>query len=106
MEEKPSQPTNPFADTGNQDNKSKTNYNIVGYNMLILGFYTLICKLIGSDGSGYLFDAVLLVIHVLVCIIWAVAVRGNRGWMWVLSAVLVLVVGISTCVVVPPFVKY
>ena len=105
MEEEPLQPANTFADTSNQDNnKSKSNYHIVGYNMLVLAFYTFICKLTGSD--GYIFDAMLLVLHVLVCIILAIVVRGNKGWMWVLGAVLVLVVGISTCVVIPTFGQY
>jgi len=80
------------------------NFYIVGYNMLALIIYTLATKFI-PDYGGYFIDAVLLGIHVFVCVILAIAAKGPKVWMWVLSAVLVLAIGISTCVVIPPFFK-
>jgi len=71
---------------------------IVGYNMLVLLIYSVVCK-IGSRDLGALFmDAFLVGAHVLVCIIVA---AGKRSWMWLLSALLVLIIGFSTCVSIP-----
>ncbi|MDF2432507.1 MAG: hypothetical protein JWP44_2138, partial [Mucilaginibacter sp.] len=50
-----------------------------------------------SNQGGIIVDALILVGHVLVCLILAIA---NRSWIWALSGVLVLVIGFSTCVMV------
>lgn len=65
---------------------------IVGYNLLGLVLYTLMLKLAGS--GGFFLDAFILFFHVLVCIIMAASLRS---WPWLLSALLVLIVGFSTC---------
>ena len=72
--------------------KPPVRWMIVGYNMLALVAYTLLCKLI--DG-GIVIDCLLVGIQVLLCIIFAIAVKK---WEWVLSAFLVLAIGFSTCV--------
>ena len=73
--------------------KPKNGFGVVGYNLLILAAYTLISKFLG-DG-GFVIDALLLAIHVFLCLILALA---YRSWMWLLAAVLVLAIGFSTCV--------
>lgn len=77
-----------------EQNKSFAGMKIVGINMLILAIYTVLCS-IDSSGGGFIFDAFLILIHVLVCIIMAIA---KRSWIWLLSGVIVLVIGFSTCV--------
>jgi hypothetical protein len=71
---------------------------IVGYNILALAFYTIIFKLASKEG-GIIFDAFILFFHVIFCFGMAI---GRKSWMWVLSAVLVLAIGFSTCVMIGP----
>jgi len=105
MEEELSTGGNTSAPGSNPGNAGSGNFYIVGYNMLALIIYTLALKFIKGDLGGYFFDALLLVVHVLACVILAIAEKGPKVWMWLLSAVLVLVIGVSTCVVIPPFLK-
>lgn len=77
-----------------QPKRQNTGMKIVGYNILALIIYTLLCRLGSTDGGGIL-DAFLIAIHVFVCIIMAI---GSRSWVWLLSGILVLVIGFSTCV--------
>ena len=65
---------------------------IVLINLGILVLYTLISK---SSRDGIFFDAFCIVLHVIVCLGIAIAVRK---WTWVLGATVVLIVGFSTCV--------
>lgn len=74
--------------------KSFTGMKIVGINILILAIYSVLCTLDSSSG-GFVFDAFLILIHVATCIILAIV---KRSWMWLLSALIVLVIGFSTCV--------
>ena len=67
---------------------------IVAINLIALVFYTIICKFIES---GIILDASLIFCHVLTCICFALV---KRSWMWFLSAVLVLAIGFSTCVMI------
>ena len=64
----------------------------VALNLLALAFYTIIFKFV--DG-GIIFDAFIIFFHVIFCIGMAI---GKKSWMWVLSGVLVLAIGFSTCV--------
>lgn len=66
---------------------------IVGYNLLALALYTLIFKLLENSG-GVIFDAFVLFLHVVICLILSL---GGRSWWWLLSALLVLIIGFSTC---------
>lgn len=77
-----------------QQNKSAAGMKIVGFNILVLVIYTALCS-IDASGGGFIFDAFLILAHVVVCIIMALA---KRSWIWLLSALLVLVIGFSTCV--------
>lgn len=65
---------------------------IVGINIGILAGYTIICALVPDL---IMLDMFLIGIHVVVCIICAIA---YRKWSWLLSAVIILVIGFSTCV--------
>ncbi len=65
---------------------------IVGYNLLILVGYSAACL---SFSGGFFFDAVLLFSHVVVCLIFAI---DKRSWIWLLSGLLILIIGFSTCV--------
>lgn len=84
------QPQPPFGDKGNKPSGMK----IVGYNLLVFAIYTALCAATADDG-GFIFDMFLIGIHVLVGIVLAIA---NRNWAWLLSALIVLVIGFSTCV--------
>lgn len=67
---------------------------IVGYNILALIIYTLLSRFAAADG-GPIFDMFFIAIHVFVCIIMSIVARS---WVWLLSGILVLVIGFSTCV--------
>ncbi|MCR8557113.1 hypothetical protein KXD93_05645 [Mucilaginibacter sp. BJC16-A38] len=83
---------NPFAKGGEPGKKPANDITIVGYNILAFVVYTLIFKLMGE--AGLFFEGIILVIHVSVCIIVAIAARN---WFWVLSALIVLIIGVSSC---------
>lgn len=86
----PAQSNSPFNNKGNKP----SNMKIVGYNLLVFAAYTVICEVTANDG-GFVFDMFFIGIHVIVGIILAIA---NRSWAWLLSALIVLVIGFSTCV--------
>ena len=67
---------------------------IVGYNILALVIYTLLCRLMGKEG-GLILDAFIIAVHVFVSIIAAII---NKSWAWLLAGLLVLIIGFSTCV--------
>jgi hypothetical protein len=67
---------------------------VVGINLLVLVFYTLLLKLTTGNFSA-ITDAFILFLHVLFCIGMAI---GRSSWVWLLGGVLVLIVGFSTCV--------
>jgi hypothetical protein len=73
--------------------KQELSYKIVGINLAVLIVYTLMSAL--SPG-GIIFDGFLIVIHVIVCMI--LTLTGPKRMQWLLSGVLVLVIGFSTCV--------
>ena len=93
--QKPTPPSNPKPEENDPANGIRPNGNlaIVGYNLLALVAYTVFCAII-KDAGPFL-DAVLLAIHVLVCLITGIA---TRKWAWALSALVVLLIGVSTCV--------
>jgi hypothetical protein len=72
--------------------KPNTGMTIVAYNLLALAVYTIACKF---NEGGIILDAFLIFFHVIICIGMAL---GKKSWMWFLSAVLVLAIGFSTCV--------
>lgn len=77
-----------------QPKSQNVNMKIVGYNILALIIYTVLCRLMGKEG-GLILDAFIIVGHVFVSIIAAII---NKSWAWLLSGLLVLVIGFSTCV--------
>ncbi|UOE46906.1 hypothetical protein MTO98_21105 [Mucilaginibacter sp. SMC90] len=78
---------------GNENKKSPA-MKIVGYNLLVLAVYTIICAITNKDG-GVIFDMFFIGIQFFACIIFAII---NRSWVWLLSAIMVLIIGFSTCV--------
>jgi len=74
------------------DKKPFSDGRILGLNMLILVIYTGLCAL---TSGGPIFDAFLLFVHVLFCF---VAALTYKRWAWGLSALAVLLIGVSTCV--------
>ena len=76
------------------NNKLPPNMNIIAYNLLGLAFYTILFKMLANQGGIFL-DAFVLAGHVLVCVIMAIA---NKSWYWLLSGILILVIGFSTCI--------
>jgi hypothetical protein len=76
--------------------KPRVKMGVVGYNLLALAGYTILCRLLVDQG-GIIFDALFLACHVFICLILSI---GNKSWMWLLSGVLVLVIGFSTCVTI------
>jgi hypothetical protein len=76
-------------------NEKEQTYNaiVVGSNLLILAVYTFLSKILKED--GLFLDAILLAIHVFFCVTAAI-IFGK--WIWVLTALVVLLIGVSTCV--------
>jgi len=80
----------------NELNKKKPIRGIgsVGINLLVLFFYTVLFKLF-SGNADIIFDAFVIGFYVIFCLLMALLSRAS--WYWLLSAVLVLVIGFSTC---------
>lgn len=76
----------------NQEPKPRNRWKVVGINIGVLAVYTIACRLF--DG-GIVIDAFLIAIHFSTGII--ISIVAAR-WEWVLSAFLVVVIGLSTCV--------
>jgi len=82
----------------------KLNYKIVGFNLLAVVIYSLICRVADSkDGWGALM--ILIGLHVFICLIWSfvcifIQQYKRQSGLWLLSALLVLIIGFSTCVTV------
>jgi hypothetical protein len=74
------------------ENKAKTEWAVVGYNVLALCCYTLLLRFVSG---GIIFDCILVGIHFLIGIIMAII---RKKWEWTLAAFLVLIIGFSTCV--------
>ncbi|GJM34638.1 MAG: hypothetical protein DHS20C18_36390 [Saprospiraceae bacterium] len=75
---------------------------IVGYNLLILLFYTICSGLLGYDTGEYaIYMMVAIALHVIVNILTAIVFffmsRNDLGGSFLLSAGAVLVVGFSVC---------
>lgn len=77
----------------NNDNNNTPNIQVVGINILVLAGYTFICALLREVGP--LLDSLLLLIHVVTCFV--IAVTKGKG-VWGLSGLVVLLIGVSTCV--------
>ncbi|OOQ61059.1 hypothetical protein [Mucilaginibacter pedocola] len=74
--------------------KAPANYKVIGINVAIFAVYTLGCKLIYDD----IFNAIpVYAIHVLACFVLAII---YRQLVWVLSGMLLLLIGFSTCVAI------
>ncbi|PWK78098.1 hypothetical protein LX99_01938 [Mucilaginibacter oryzae] len=84
---------------GEESRRNNNRIKILGFNLLALIVYTLLCKLINDVGSLML-EAFLVFSQVLICLVLS-AVR--RDVVWLLSAFMVLAIGFSTCVYVGEF---
>ncbi|HTI57783.1 hypothetical protein [Mucilaginibacter sp.] len=76
----------------NDEIKASNRWKVVGYNMLALVGYTMICRFI--DGGMFL-DAFFIAVHFMASIVTSIVAKR---WEWVLSAFLVLAIGFSSCV--------
>ena len=65
---------------------------IVGLNLLVFAFYTLIC--VSTGGEAGFFAFILAGLQAFICVI--VAIIAKR-WIWVLSALMLLIIGFATC---------
>ncbi|MEO3403147.1 hypothetical protein AAFN85_04545 [Mucilaginibacter sp. CAU 1740] len=74
--------------------KNNNNLKILGFNLLALVIYTVLCKL-ANNISTLVIEAFLVGLQVLVCLIVAAA---QRDLVWLLSAFMVLAIGFSTCI--------
>lgn len=74
-----------------EEEKQNNNMKIVGINLAILAGYTTLSAVISG---GPIIDAFFLVCHVFACLIMALS---NRKWIWALSGLVVLLIGVSTC---------
>lgn len=72
--------------------QSNIKWQIVGFNTLTLLVYTVLCRF---NDAGIIIDCLLVGMHCLIAFILALALRK---WEWGLSALIVLVIGFSTCV--------
>lgn len=80
----------PVDDADHRDDNSMM---IVVYNLLALVGYTVICVIFREIGA--ILDAVFIGVHFFTCFILTV-INGKR--VWILSGLLVLLIGFSTCV--------
>ena len=99
MEEEEKENSQPQSAEENNPSPEKSKISgiaIVGYNILALAFYTLLIRVEGRDGALIL-DAFILFIHVFLCVGMAIS---RKSWAWVLSGVLVLAIGFSTCIMI------
>ena len=87
---------NPDPEKKPPENETKPTGNmaVVAYNLLALVGYTILFKLAAEEG-GFILDAFVIFIHVIFCLVMSIV---NRNWLWILSGILVLVIGFSTCV--------
>ncbi|MFI5159484.1 MAG: hypothetical protein ACHQF4_11505 [Sphingobacteriales bacterium] len=67
------------------------NMRVVGLNMLVMVAYTVAFRFVDS---GYIFDALIMFVHLITCISLA-AIEHKKSW--ALSGLLVLLIGFSTC---------
>ncbi|OCX53342.1 hypothetical protein BEL04_03305 [Mucilaginibacter sp. PPCGB 2223] len=72
--------------------KQNENFRIIGGNLLIMIAYTGLSKF---SEFAPIVDCWGLIIHILIC--WGFAI-SQKKWIWFLASLLVLLIGVSTCV--------
>ena len=82
-----------FLTMEEKEEKSISGIAIVGYNLLSLLVYTVIFRLIG--GAGFILFGLIFLCHFVMCLL--LTFSDKKHLYWLLSAVIVLIVGISTC---------
>jgi len=83
--------TNPFEPQKQTDNK--VNLKIAGYNLAAMLMYGLL--FVGAMGNdGFILFGLAFLAHAFVCLILAIV---QRKWVWVLSSLLIVIIGFSTC---------
>ena len=82
---------NPFDPPKRPD--SKINMKIAGYNLAAMLVYGLLfVGVMGND--GFILFGLVFLGHAFACLIVAIV---QRKWVWVLSSVLIVIIGFSTC---------
>lgn len=92
MEENLNKGDSPIKSQDPANKKTRKDLRILGLNLLILIAYSILSRL--TAGGGIL-DAVFIGAHLLCCILIGAV---ERSWAWLLSGLLVLVIGFATCV--------
>lgn len=67
---------------------------IVGLNLGVFSIYSLVLVYPGRNIIGGVLDAFFLFFYFLLCLLGA---TGQRKWSWLLSGLLILLIGISVC---------
>lgn len=73
--------------------KQDYSYKIVGINLAILAAYTIIAAI---PRDGIFLDIFFIFFHVVLCLI--LTLTGPKRLQWLLSGLLVLIIGFSTCI--------
>jgi len=81
-----------MTEENNNKEQPISNGYIIGLNIGLLAIYTVISRVIEG---GIIIDALLIAIHVLICLFTAAIVQR---WVWALAALAILLIGFSTCV--------
>lgn len=84
----------PLLDKNNKQGKDPR-MKIVGYNLLVFVVYGLLLVAVLRDGEAFVMFGFIFIFHFFFCIIAAIV---QRKWAWVLSGVLIIIIGFSTCV--------
>lgn len=71
--------------------KYSLNMRIVGVNLLVLAGYTIISRVIPG---GFILNGYAIIVHFILCLIKAII---HKSWIWLLTAIMVLLIGCSTC---------
>jgi hypothetical protein len=66
---------------------------IVGLNLLALALYTLVIKTT-VDSGGMILEAGAIIMHFSICILMSTV---RQTWWWLLSALVIISIGCSTC---------
>ncbi len=79
----------------------KANYWTIGGNLLLMVLYTVLYRINGSGEMVLIFVAGILMLHITIClvvsgILFLISYKDQAKY-WLLSSLLLLLVGFSTC---------
>jgi hypothetical protein len=92
--ETPGEGENKIAGEKKESSKSSRNLKILGYNLLVFALYTFACMAADSEQGG----ASALLISFFQFVVCSVLAIANKNAVWFLAGLLVLIIGLGTCV--------